>query len=664
VPPSPSLRRTVAASAATLVLPLALAPTALAAGEPARGAPTGDLIPATIVGLLLAAGGVAFGELHRRGRTGMLTRLAGVAERFSGMPGWVALPSLLAAVALVTACFGFYWDVATHIDDGRDPGPFANTSHFFILAGLGGIVLAGYVAVLLGTGRRTSTSIALRPGWHLPLGGVLLLLCGGFSISGFPLDDVWHRLFGQDVTLWGPTHVLMIAGASLSTLAIWVLLAEGRRAEAHARGAASGASGAGPARAEEAARGGRPLEERTASLVRRLRGPGVAGGFLIGLSTLQLEFDYGVPQYRLLFHPIMIALAAGIGLVAARALLGRFGALKAAGFYIAVNALITLLVGPMFGHTTMRFPLYLAEAAIIELVALRVPRDRPLALGAVSGLLIGTVGLAAEWAWSHLAMPIPWTSALFPGLAVAGLAAGLAGGVLGGAIARALDTHAFLVRPAPRWLVPAAAASAVAVLAVPLWTAPGPPLRAGVTLDEARPGPAREVNATVRVDPPAGADGAAWMSVLAWQGGGSRLEHLRETAPGVWRTTGPVPVHGEWKTMVRLHGGRSIRALPIYMPEDRAIPAPAVPARPRFTRAFVPDKQILQREAVGSSALQLPAYLALAAVAAVWLAAMAWGLARLSAAGAVAATGAERRSAHTPPRVSRLPRARPPAPAP
>src|SRR5215217_4985456 len=121
VPPSPSLRRIVAASAATLVLPLALAHTALAAGEPARGAPTGDLIPATIVGLLLAAGAVAFGELHRRGRTGMLTRLAGVAERFSGMPGWVALPSLLAAVALVTACFGFYWDVATHIDDGRDP---------------------------------------------------------------------------------------------------------------------------------------------------------------------------------------------------------------------------------------------------------------------------------------------------------------------------------------------------------------------------------------------------------------------------------------------------------------------------------------------------------------------------------------------------------------
>ena len=34
----------------------------------------------------------------------------------------------------------------------------------------------------------------------------------------FPVDDVWHRLFGQDVTLWSPTHVLMVGGGSLATL--------------------------------------------------------------------------------------------------------------------------------------------------------------------------------------------------------------------------------------------------------------------------------------------------------------------------------------------------------------------------------------------------------------------------------------------------------------
>src|SRR5439155_2946176 len=45
----------------------------------------------------------------------------------------------------------------------------------------------------------------------------------------FPLDDIWHRLFGQDVTLWGPTHIQMIAGASLATLALMVLHVEAVR---------------------------------------------------------------------------------------------------------------------------------------------------------------------------------------------------------------------------------------------------------------------------------------------------------------------------------------------------------------------------------------------------------------------------------------------------
>jgi hypothetical protein len=171
------------------------------------------------------------------------------------------------------------------------------------------------------------------------------------------------------------------------------------------------------------------------------------------------------------------------------------------------------------------------------------------------------------------------------------------------------------------------------VLAYPLWTEPGPPLRGAIALEEVAPEPQREVRATVRLDPDTGADGAEWMSVLAWQGGGSRLEHLREVAPGTYRTTRPLPVHGEWKAFVRLHDGRSLRALPIFMPHDAAIPATEIPAV-AAVREFVPDKRILQREAVGSSALQLPAYGLLAVIAAVWLGAMTWGLNRLGRAGA------------------------------
>ena len=47
--------------------------------------------------------------------------------------------------------FGLYWDISTHLDAGRDPGPFANASHYFILVGLFGVSFAGLLAIFLPT---------------------------------------------------------------------------------------------------------------------------------------------------------------------------------------------------------------------------------------------------------------------------------------------------------------------------------------------------------------------------------------------------------------------------------------------------------------------------------------------------------------------------------
>jgi len=56
---------------------------------------------------------------------------------------WAALPLAITGISLVGAFFGYMWDVSLHIDHGRDVGPFANPSHYFILAGLYGIIAAG-----------------------------------------------------------------------------------------------------------------------------------------------------------------------------------------------------------------------------------------------------------------------------------------------------------------------------------------------------------------------------------------------------------------------------------------------------------------------------------------------------------------------------------------
>jgi hypothetical protein len=560
----------------------------LASGEPAGGAPMKDLVPAALVAGALTAAALTLGATHRSGRVTLLSRLGTLAERAMPVPGWAALPVLVTLGSLGIAAFGFFWDVATHIDDGRDAGPFANVAHYPILLGLGGVALAGFLACVLGADDRDRAALTVAPGWRVPLGGALLLLCGSVAMLGFPLDDVWHRIFGQDVTLWGPTHVLMIGGASLAPIAAWLLLVEGRRAS------------------------GRPHASRRLTLL--AWEVQLAGATLIGLSTLQLEFGFGVPQFQLVFHPVLIALAAGVALVAARLRLGRGGALAAAGAYLLIMTPMVLIIGPGFDHTFLHFPLYIVEAVLVELAALAFARRGAMAVGAASGVLIGTVGLGAEWAFSHLAMPLPWPVALLPEAPVLALVAAVAGGLLGAHLGNGLQGHVGFPR-----LVPAVALTVVAVcIALPLITSEGDPIRATVALEGER-----EVLATVTLDPPGAADDAKWMHTMAWQGGGSRLVQLEETAPGTFRTTEPVPVHGDWKTMVRLHTGNAILAMPVYLPEDPGIPAREVPAEPRFERAFQLDSEILRREERGGAAwMSGVAYGILGAVALAWLAAI------------------------------------------
>ncbi len=107
-----------------------------------------------------------------------------------------------------------------------------------------------------------------------------------------------------------------------------------------------------------------------------MRRVSLPGAFLLGLSTVQAEFDFGVPQFRMVFHPMLIMLAAGISLVAARVWLGRGSALGAALFFLAMRGVMTLLVGPVLGEPTPHFPLYLVEALLVELIGLRVRARR------------------------------------------------------------------------------------------------------------------------------------------------------------------------------------------------------------------------------------------------------------------------------------------------
>jgi hypothetical protein len=578
---------------------------------PAGGAEIKEVIIATLLGAITTA--IVLGPVlaHRAGRFPWLERFANRVGRLVGLPGWAALPLAIQGGALIVAVFGMYWDISIHIDDGRDPGPLANPAHFFILYGLMGVMAAGIVGIAL---NRTPLRSSIRvPGLgdHAPVGAIVVAACGAFSLAAFPLDDVWHRIFGQDVTLYSPTHLMLITGASLSTFGALALYRESL--EEH-----EGVT-AVPARA------GWLLAPLT-------------GAMLIGLNTFLAEFDFAVPQFRLDVQPVGIALAAGVSLVAARLVIGPFGALATVGFFLLLRGILFVIVGPVLDGTEPHFPLYLAAAVVVELAAVMLARrgtpigGRPVVFGVICGVLIGTVGIAAEWGWTHVWFVHPWTASMFPEAALLALAMAVAAGAIGGFVGRALTLRGTRLAPAPGWVLPAAAVAVLAIgfAVVPISAGDGA-TRASLELTDLPGSGERRVEATVRLDPPDAAQDARWLTMTSWQGKApSVVQELEQTGPGTYRTTEPVPVDGTWKTILRLHRGDEVLGLPVFLPEDPAIPAEEVPATAAIDRAFVLDKKNLQREQKQGVAgpVTTGAYLAVALIAIGLFGVLFWGLRR------------------------------------
>jgi hypothetical protein len=393
--------------------------------RPAGGAAIGEVILATAIGLGLTALLLGLVFLHRTRRSTVLTRIGTRLGKATGVPPWVALPTVLTTLSLLVALLGMLWDISLHIGVGRDEGPLANPAHYLILFGLFGVFAGGIFACAMPLDEKPGpAAIRFLEGWHVPVGGVLLTGAGFYALLGFPLDDIWHRLFGQDVTLWGPTHLMLITGAGLSIIGLLILEQEGH-------GGLSTDDG----------------DKKVGRTTRFLRQASAMGGLLLGLSVFQGEYDFDVPQFRLVLEPFMIAGAAGLALVAARLFIGRGGALAAAAFFLVIRGGIALIVGPTLGEIVPMFPLYLGSAIVVELLALALPlARRPLVFGAVAGVAIGTVGHATEWGWTHLTQTLSWGSDILVEGTLMAVAGGVAGGLLGALLAVGLRRR--LPRPA------------------------------------------------------------------------------------------------------------------------------------------------------------------------------------------------------------------------
>ncbi len=603
--------------------------TALAAASapPAGGAALGQVAGMSAAVTLFTAVLLWLGLGHRSGRVAVLRRASDALGRLSGLPGWAALPLAVSGVSLLLAAVGLYWDVSLHIDQGRDPGPLANPAHYFILVGLYGIFSAGWLAIVLpGSERPGPAAVRIADGWEAPVGGLLMAACASFALIGFPLDDISHRLFGQDVTLWGPTHLMMLGGAALTLVAVLVLFAEARLWQREQR--LAGAPGA--------ARD----ESPTALHLRRARLIGACGGMLAGLSIFQGEFDFGVPQFSMLFHPLLIAFAASLALVLARTLIGRGGALAAVAFFLVLRAALAVLVGGIFGETVPHFPPYVVEGLLVEALALGVGVGgvRSFRFGALAGALIATLGVLAEWGWSHVWMPLPWPGRIVPEAIALALPVAVAGGVLGAFAAGGLRLDAALVGRPRAWAAAGASLLTVAaVVAFLLPTTAPTSAHAQIALRTLQGGPHRTVAATIRFEPPSAVTHPNWLTMTAWQGGGRLVvDRLRPLGGGVYATTQPIPVWGRWKAMIRMNRGRELAAIPVALPADAAIPVGAVPPLAHASRAWEADRHVLQRERKQDVPGWLwgAAGLVVLSITSLLLLVLGWGLVRLARRGA------------------------------
>lgn len=504
----------------------------------------------------------------------VLAGLPGRVERVTGVPAWASLSTLVAFASLLPGLFVMNTDIAVHIDFGRDT-TVLTPSHTVGVMAVHGMLLGAALAVLL---YPQGAAGGLRIlGRLCPYGAVFAIAAGLFTLIGFPFDFAWHALFGEDVTLWGPSHLQLIGGGALSVLGFVILAFEARRSP-----------------------GWRPTRAG-----RFLMACGIVAGPTV-MSVFLAEFDFGIPQFQLLYLPAMIAFITGATFVFARIALGPTGALRAVAVWIALRGLVFLAVVAL-GMTAPRFYPYIAEALLVEAAFLLLGRA-PLRAALLSGLLIGTVGCVSTFAFSRLwgYDVVPWH--LLPSaLGLATLAA-LSAVVLAVAMARVLCPDR-LGSEGPRGVLLAAAVVAgIVAFTLPLPRGGEKPYVADIEVTPVGSGDRVEVSARFR--DPALLEGADWFQAFAWQGGGFIKEPMRFVGDGTWRTPEPIPITGEWKSMLRIADGSSMRAAPIRFNHDRFVDAPPIPARSRANFAFQREQRYLMREYRGGNRdLILPGYL-------------------------------------------------------
>lgn len=302
--------------------------------------------------------------------------------------------------AVFAALGGIYWDVTWHATLGRES--FWIAPHLFVYSGVNVLLLSGLGGFALAWRRagslRSSFAQGIGPGFVVAALGPVI------QITAAPFDDLWHRLYGLDVTIWSPPHLMGIVGGMVGIYGLLTVL-----------------------RVRVSARDPRPLwhgvtvSEAAAILL---------FGAALSLSMFTLgELDFHLEGRDALFYPMLAGALAAIPLMAAARYIGRPGAATAVALtYTVFRLLVLLLIWGMDSTEHLTPPVFVLAPALAIDLALYLTRQRGVL---VAALLSGPALLLGEWL-SRTVFGGPAWEPLEVATSLAAVTAVVAAGVLAG----------------------------------------------------------------------------------------------------------------------------------------------------------------------------------------------------------------------------------------
>jgi len=327
------------------------------------------------------------------------------------------------------AMTGIYLDTAWHRTIGRDS--FFIFPHTLVYGGGASIFFAALGAIAWATLRDSTvfggpvpTLGRLRAPFGFALTAVGVLCVAGAA----PVDAFWHWMWGKDVLIWSPPHLLLAFGGDLASLGVLCAVAAQR-----GRGVLA-----------------RPWRWRLLMLMVLVD--------LIHRSHYVLAHYTMIPPTRTPdFYPFLAALGFPFILVAAERAVGRWAGTLAALLFVPVAVAMDLMLQAIDFERYTISPIVAVPALALSLVVslrlasragapapgraaarttvTRARCDTPLLTGVLGGAAFALAFTVVETAWmaAVVGQPWPWGRVVagLPRSLVAGAGSGWVGAVLG-----------------------------------------------------------------------------------------------------------------------------------------------------------------------------------------------------------------------------------------